>query len=65
MALGHKEWDLIRVLLGVINMGSRIKSIPALPMLARAHRFGAMKKGSEALRVLVDKSYARKANHAD
>ena len=33
-------------------------------MLARAHRFGAMIKGSDAQRVLVDKAYASKANHA-
>ena len=31
-----------RVLLGLIKRGARIKFIPALPMLARAHRFGAM-----------------------
>ena len=54
-----------RVLLGLINRGSRIKSIPTLPMLARTHRFEAMIKGSDAQRVLVDKSYASKANHAD
>ena len=53
-----------RVLLGLINRGARIKFIPALPMLARAHRFGAMRKGSDAQRVLVDKAYASKANHA-
>ena len=54
-----------RVLLGLINRGARIKFIPALPMLARAHRFEAMVKGSDAQRVLVDKSYASEANHAD
>ena len=53
-----------RVLLGLINRGSRIKSIPTLPMLARTHRFEAMIKGSDAQRVLVNKSYASKANHA-
>ena len=54
-----------RVLLGVIKRGARIKLIPALPMLAIAYRFEAMIKGSDAQRVLVDKSYASKANHAD
>ena len=54
-----------RVLLGVIKWGLWIKSIPALPMLARAHRFEAMIKGRNAQRILVDKSYASKANHAD
>ena len=53
-----------RVLLGLINRGARIKFIPALPMLARAHRFGAMIKGRKAQRVLADKAYASKANHA-
>ena len=53
-----------RVLLGAMKRGLRIKLIPALPMLARAHRFEAMIKGSDAQRVLVDKSYASKANHA-
>ena len=53
-----------RVLLGLINRGAQIKFIPALPMLARTHRFGAMRKGSDAQRVLVDKAHASKANHA-
>ena len=53
-----------RVLLGLINRGSRIKFILALPMLARTHRFGAMIKGRNAQRVLADKAYASKANHA-
>jgi len=47
-----------------MKRGLWIKLIPALPMLARAHRFEAMIKGSDAQRVLVDKSYASKANHA-
>ena len=53
-----------RVLLGVMKRRAWIKFIPALPMLARAHRFDAMIKGRNAQRVLVDKSYASKANHA-
>ena len=53
-----------RVLLDVIKRGARIKSIPALPILARAHRFEAMIKGRKAQRVLADKAYASKANHA-
>ena len=54
-----------RVLLGVIKRGARMKSIPALPILAKTHRFGAMRKGSDAQRVLADKAHASKANHAD
>ena len=55
----------IRVLLGVIKRGARIKPIPALPMLARTHSYATMIKGRKAQRVLVDKSYASKENHAD
>jgi len=34
-------------------------------MLARTHSFATMIKGRKAQRVLVDKSYASKENHAD
>ena len=51
-----------RGLLGVIKRGARIQFIPALPMLARAHSFGTMAKGSKAQQVLADKAYASKAN---